>query len=144
MKNIKKFENFEGHMADEEADQMAKDQIYADREAQDAADAQEFGGEDIISRFDQEFGENKPSEQEFAEFYHKLRTEGIDGIEIFDTLKDAGRVYGSEESQEDEEHEEEDFGYAAHDGSFGEDDSEIEEGKEDAQYEGLKKFSDFK
>ena len=144
MKNIKKFENFEGHMADEEADQMAKDQIYADREAQDAADAQEFGGEDIISRFDQEFGEDKPSEQEFAEFYHKLRTEGIDGIEIFDTLKDAGRVYGSEESQEDEEHEEEDFGYAEHDGSFGEDDSEIEEGQEDAQYEGLKKFSDFK
>ena len=40
----------------------------------------------IISRFKERFGETVPSNQEFADFYHKLRSEGIDGILIFDTL----------------------------------------------------------
>ena len=46
MKNLKKFENFDGFAADEEADQMNNDQIYADRDAQDAQGAQAFGGQE--------------------------------------------------------------------------------------------------
>lgn len=40
----------------------------------------------IISRFKERFGESTPSNQDFADFYHELRNEGIDGILIFDTL----------------------------------------------------------
>jgi len=40
----------------------------------------------ILKRYKEEFGDNKPSHQEFADFYHKLRSDGIDGILIFDTL----------------------------------------------------------
>ena len=43
---------------------------------------------DIVARFQSEFGDRKPSTQEFADFYHMLRSEGIDGIEIFDVLGD--------------------------------------------------------
>jgi len=46
MKNLKKFENFDSFAADEEADQMKNDQIFADRESQDQFDAQEFAGEE--------------------------------------------------------------------------------------------------
>ena len=46
MRNLKKFENFDGFAADEEADQMNNDQIYADRDAQDAQGAQAFGGQE--------------------------------------------------------------------------------------------------
>lgn len=46
MRNLKKFENFDGFAADEESDQMNNDQIYADRDAQNAQDAQSFGGQE--------------------------------------------------------------------------------------------------
>ena len=36
----------------------------------------------------------KPDAQEFAELYHDLRTEGVDGILIFDTLEEAGLYSG--------------------------------------------------
>lgn len=42
---------------------------------------------EIIQKFKSKFGNKKPSEQEFADFYHELRSKGIDGILIFDTLK---------------------------------------------------------
>ena len=42
----------------------------------------------ILSRYKEKFGDKKPTHQEFADFYHQLRTEGIDGILIFDTLGD--------------------------------------------------------
>lgn len=87
MKNIKKFENFDGFVADEEADQMKLDQAFGERDAQDAQDAMDSEenlqneGEsvDILARFEEEFGDNEPSNQEVMEFYHKLRTEGVDG-----------------------------------------------------------------
>lgn len=40
----------------------------------------------IIARFKERFGETVPSNQDFADFYHELRTEDIDGVLIFDTL----------------------------------------------------------
>lgn len=43
---------------------------------------------EILSRFKDKFGDKRPTNQEFADFYHELRTDGIDGILIFDTLED--------------------------------------------------------
>ena len=39
--------------------------------------------EEILKRFKQKFGNKKPKNQEFADFYHELRSDGIDGILIF-------------------------------------------------------------
>lgn len=140
MKNLKKFENFDGFAADEESDQMNNDQIYADRDAQDAQSEQEFG--------DQE------SQEE----------EGLDLDEVVDrvlaTIEECGEecdqeeirskvkavladFHQAQESQEEEDdnynpENDEDFGAMRTDGS---DDL----GHEDEHhYEGLKKFSDFK
>jgi hypothetical protein len=48
------------------------------------------GGEksEIEKRFEEEFSDKAPTTQDFAEFYHKLRSEGFDGIEIFNILDD--------------------------------------------------------
>jgi hypothetical protein len=48
------------------------------------------GGEksEIEKRFEEEFSDKTPTAQDFAEFYHKLRSEGFDGIEIFNILDD--------------------------------------------------------
>lgn len=48
------------------------------------------GKDYIITKFKQRFAGKKPDAQEFAELYHDLRTEGVDGILIFDTLEEAG------------------------------------------------------
>ena len=48
------------------------------------------GKDYIITKFKQRFAGKKPDDQEFAELYHDLRTEGVDGILIFDTLEEAG------------------------------------------------------
>lgn len=42
----------------------------------------------ILARFKQRFGDKRPTNQEFADFYHELRSEGVDGLLIFDTLDD--------------------------------------------------------
>ncbi len=42
--------------------------------------------DEILTRFKNTFGDKKPSHQEFADFYHQLRKDGIDGILIFQTL----------------------------------------------------------
>lgn len=42
--------------------------------------------DEILKRYKEKFGNEKPSHQEFADFYHELRGDGIDGILIFDTL----------------------------------------------------------
>lgn len=42
----------------------------------------------ILRNFKERFGDRKPSHQEFADFYHELRSDGIDGLLIFDTLDD--------------------------------------------------------
>lgn len=44
--------------------------------------------EEIVSRFKKRFGDKKPTNQEFADFYHELRMDGIDSLLIFDTLED--------------------------------------------------------
>lgn len=48
------------------------------------------GGEknEILKRFEQEFGKTMPNTTQFAEFYHKLRSEGFDSDEIFQVLDD--------------------------------------------------------
>ena len=160
MKNLKKFENFDGFAADEEADQMNNDQIYADRDAQDehdAHDAQYSQNDeepvDVLARFEEEFGDNEPSNQEVMEFYHKLRSEGVDGIEIFDTLLSNNKIgegddenYSDDDDNYDPEHDE-DFGAMRADGSddLGYDDEE-ERVEDEEQYErrSLKRFNNFK
>ena len=145
MRNLKKFENFDGFAADEESDQMNNDQIYADRDAQDAQDAQAFDGEEsqeeegleldeVVDRLlaaIEECGEDCEEE----ELRNKVKA----------VLTDFQHVQESQEEDDNYDPEnDEDFGAMRADGSddLGYDD---EEGQEDAQqYEGLKKFSDFK
>jgi len=166
MKNLKKFENFDGFAADEEADQMKLDQAFGERDAQDAHDAQnDEEAVDVLARFEEEFGDNEPSSQEVMEFYHKLRSEGVDGIEIFDTLLSNNKIgegddenYSDNDDDYDPENDEDfgamradgsdnlgnedDFGYASHDGSFDGDDSEEDE--EHYERQSLKRFNNFK
>jgi hypothetical protein len=108
MKNLKKFENFDGFDTDEEADQIHNDQIFAD--SHDAHDAQYSQNDeesvDVLARFEEEFGDNEPSSQELMEFYHKLRTEGVNGIEIFDTLLSNNKIgEGDDENYSDDDEE---------------------------------------
>jgi hypothetical protein len=158
MKNLKKFENFDGFAADEEADQMKLDQAFGERDVQDAVDSEvDFQNEgeavDILARFEEEFGDNEPSNQEVMEFYHKLRSEGVDGIEIFDTLLSNNKIgegddenYSDDDDNYDPEHDE-DFGAMRADGSddLGYDDEE-ERVEDEEQYErrSLKRFNNFK
>ena len=44
--------------------------------------------DEIFRRYKEKFGDKTPTHQEFADFYHELRSEGIDGILIFNTLDD--------------------------------------------------------
>jgi hypothetical protein len=92
------------------------------------------------------------------EFYHKLRTEGVDGIEIFDTLLSNNKIGEGDDDDYDPENDEDfgamradgsdnlgnedDFGYASHDGSFDGDDSEEDE--EHYERQSLKRFNNFK
>jgi len=156
MKNLKKFENFDGFAADEEADQMKLDQAFGERDAQDAVDSEvDFQNEgeavDVLARFEEEFGDNEPSNQEVMEFYHKLRSEGVDGVEIFDTLLSNNKIgegddenYSDDDDNYDPEHDE-DFGAMRADGSddLGYDDERVED---EEQYErrSLKRFNNFK
>lgn len=154
MKNLKKFENFDGFAADEEADQMKLDQAFGERDAQDAHDAQnDEEAVDVLARFEEEFGDSEPSSQEVMEFYHKLRSEGVDGIEIFDTLLSNNKIgegddenYSDDDDNYDPEHDE-DFGAMRADGSddLGYDDEE-ERVEDEEQYErrSLKRFNNFK
>lgn len=143
MKNLKKFENFDGFAADEESDQIKNDQIFADREAQEV---QEFGGQES----------QEEEGLELDEVVDKVLAaieecgEDCDQEELRDKVKAVlADFHQAEESQEEEDdnydpENDEDFGAMRADGS---DDLgyDGEEGHEDAQqYEGLKKFSDFK
>lgn len=42
----------------------------------------------ILKNYKERFGERKPSHQEFADFYYELKSDGIDGSLIFNTLDD--------------------------------------------------------
>lgn len=145
MRNLKKFENFDGFSADEEADQMNNDQIFAGEESQDEYDAQAFGGEET----EEEEG------LELDEVVDRVLAaieecgEDCEEEELRSKVKAVLADFHQEESQEEEDdnydpENDEDFGAMRADGSddLGYDD---EEGHEDAHhFEGLKKFSDFK
>jgi len=73
MKNIKTFESYERDRGTYHENERRSDRTN-DRTSE------------IIERFKTEFGNRDFSTQEFAEFYHVLRTEGFDGIEIMNTL----------------------------------------------------------
>ena len=145
MRNLKKFENFDGFAADEESDQMNNDQIYADRDAQDAQDAQAFGGQES----------QEEEGLELDEVVDRLLAaieecgEDCEEEELRDKIKSVlADFHNAQESQEEEdydnyENDEDDSDYIS--GYDDESRVEDEEGQEDAQqYEGLKKFSDFK
>lgn len=53
--------------------------------------------QEIINRFKERFGNKKPTNQEFADFYHELRIDGIDSTLIFDTLEDLIPNYENED-----------------------------------------------
>ena len=139
---IKKFESFD---ADEDAERMKEDEIYSSflskKDLNSLLDKEDEADE-IIARFEEEFGHNDPTAQEFAEFYHMLRTEGIDGIKIFSAL-------GLIPENEDEEENDELLAYDADEDAERMKEDEIYssmEEEDEAQYErkSLKRFNDFK
>jgi hypothetical protein len=81
MKHLKKFnENmYDDHMRQEQENDPNWGKTKDDK-------AKDY----IITKFKQRFAGKKPDAQEFAELYHDLRTEKINGILIFDTLEEAG------------------------------------------------------
>ena len=76
-KNVKTFGEFNESVFSDEGYAGMNGERYEDRNSSE-----------IIERFEKEFGDKDFSTQEFAEFYHVLRTEGFDGIEIMNTLGD--------------------------------------------------------
>jgi len=54
----------------------------------------------IVNRFRERFGDKKPTNQEFADFYHELRMDGIDSALIFDTLEDLIPNYENEDESD--------------------------------------------
>ena len=146
MRNLKKFENFDGFAADEEMDQMNNDQIYADRDAQDAQGAQAFGGQE--SQEEEGLELDEVVDRVLAAI--EECGEDCEEEELRDKIKSVlADFHQAQESQEedddyDPEHDE-DFGAMRADGSddLGYDDEEGQEG-EMHKFEGLKKFNKFK
>ena len=145
MRNLKKFENFDGFAADEEADQMNNDQIYADRDAQDAQGAQAFGGQES----------QEEEGLELDEVVDRVLAvidecgEDCEEEELRDKIKSVlADFHHAQESQEDEEDDnydpenDEDLKWIDDD-DLGYDDEEGQEG-EIHKFEGLKKFNKFK
>ena len=136
MRNLKKFENFDGFAADEEMDQMNNDQIYADRDAQDAQDAQAFGGQETEE-------ENLELEEIVDRVLAAIEECGEDCEE--EELRNKVKAVLTDFHQEESQEEEDDNYENDEDGSDYISGYDDEEGQEDAQhFEGLKKFSDFK
>lgn len=141
MKNLRKFENFDGFAADEEADMMKNDQIFADREAQDLEDAQAFGGQES----------EEEENLELEDFVDRVLAAIEECGEDCDEEEKRSKVravladfHAAQESQEEDEEPEEDeeLGYEEHDGAFGEE-SHIED-EEQYERKSLKRFGDFK
>ena len=148
MKNLKKFENFDGFAADEEADQMKNDQIFAGEEAQDEFDAQEaeaFSGEESQEEEGLELDEVVDRVLAAIEECGDDCEQDEIRSKVKAVLADFHQAQETEEEDDNYDPEnDEDFGAMRADGSddLGYDD---EEGQEDAQqYERLKKFSNFK
>ena len=148
MKNLKKFENFDGFAADEEADQMNNDQIYADRDAQDAHDAQAFGGQETEEEEGLELDEVVDRVlAAIAECGDDCEEEELRD-KIKSVLADFHQAEETEEEDDDYDPEhDEDFGAMRADGSddLGYDDEE-ERVEDEEQYErrSLKRFNNFK
>jgi len=143
MKNLSKFENFDGFAADEEADQMKNDQIFADREAQDFADAQAFGGQESEEEENIELDEVVDRVLAAIEECGEDCDEEEKREKVRAVLADFHAAQESQEEGEGHEHHEDDeeLGYEEHGGSFGEE-PHIED---EEQYErrSLKRFGDF-
>ena len=143
MRNLKKFENFDGFAADEEADQMKNDQIFADREAQDLEGAQAFGGQESEEEERLELDEVVDRVMAAIEECGEDCDEEEKRSKVKAVLADFHQAQESQEEEHDEydpEHDE-DFGAMRADGS---DDLGYEDEEDEHHYEGLKKFSDFK
>ena len=120
MKNLKKFEYFaDNFFADEEADQMKNDEIFADQDAQDAQDAQAFGGEET-------------EEEESLELEEVVNR-------VLATIEECGEDCDPEELKAKITEVLADF-HNAQDSEEGLEDESMDQ----AQFEGLRKFSDFK
>jgi len=148
MRNLKKFENFDGLAADEEMDQMNNDQIYADRDAQDAQDAQAFGGQET----EEEEG------LELDEVVDRVLAaieecgEDCEEEELRNKVKAVLADFHQDEETEEEDdnynpENDEDFGAMRADGSddlgYNGEEGQDEEGGM-YKFEGLKKFNNFK
>jgi hypothetical protein len=87
MKNIKTFENYGRDRGTYQENERRSDRT---KELDNFLRKKNVINDDktseIIERFKAEFGNRDFSTQEFAEFYHVLRTEGFDGIQIFNAL----------------------------------------------------------
>jgi hypothetical protein len=147
MRNLKKFENFdENFFADEEADQMNNDQIYADRDAQDTQDSQEFDGE-----------ESQEEGLELDEVVNRVLAaieecgDDCEQDELRNKVKAVlADFHQAEEGQEEDDNydpeNDEDFGAMRADGSddLGYDEEGQDEETEMPKFEGLRKFNNFK
>ena len=151
MRNLKKFENFSDDLNREHDGSFTKnDQNFDNLFSKDEEAQNDEESVDVLARFEEEFGDSEPSNQEIMEFYHKLRTEGIDGIEIFDTLLSNDKIgEGDDENYSDDD--DGDIHLQHRNMSLGDENPEFdfvdedEEGHEEGHhYEGLKKFTDFK
>jgi hypothetical protein len=153
MRNLKKFENFSDDLNREHDGSFTKnDQNFDNLFSKDEEAQNDEESVDVLARFEEEFGDNEPSNQELMEFYHKLRKEGVDGIEIFDTLLSNNKIgEGDDENYSDDD--DDDIHLQHRNMSLYDenpefdfvDEDEDEEGHEEGHhYEGLKKFSDFK
>lgn len=144
MKNLRKFENFDGFAADEEADQMKNDQIFADREAQDLEGAQAFGGQESEEEENLEIDEFVDRVLAAIEECGEDCDEEEKREKVRAVLADFHAAQESQEEGEEHEHHEDDeeLGYEEHDGAFGEE-SRIED-EEQYERKSLKRFGDFK
>ena len=149
---LRKFENFG------QDEQEFGAQGFGAQEAQEGqGDAQAFAGEESQEEETMELDEvvNKilaAVEEDKAQVEGEESVEGEEGVEPQDLKSKITAIladfHSSEEHEEDfegedfegESEEGEDFGFAAHNGDFGGDDSEHEMPK----FEGLKKFNNFK
>ena len=140
MKNLRKFENFDGFDSGEE--HMDNDHIFGG-EAQGEEGAQAFGGQES----------EEEENLELDEFVDRVLAAIEECGEDCDEEEKREKVravladfHAAQESQEEEEHEhhedDEELGYEEHDGAFGEE-SRIED-EEQYERKSLKRFGDFK
>ena len=141
MRNLKKFENFDGFVADEEADQMNNDQIYVDRDAQDAQGAQAFGGQES----------QEEEGLELDEVVDRVLAvidecgEDCEEEELRDKIKSVlADFHNAQESQEEEDYDNYENDEDNSDYISGYDDESRVEDEEQYERRSLKRFNNFK